>query len=218
MFNKFIEILKNELSLTLPGVDAQQLMAPLSREDDKLQKHDVPVRKGAVLVLLYEKNDTICITYIKRPIYNGYHSGQVSFPGGEKEPGDIDLQETALRETFEEIGVEKNLISIIGQLTPIEIFISNFHVFPYVGFIETEPIFSPDKFEVSYVIEIDLKDILNNANKILCKKLRNGKTYTVPAYSVGDELVWGATAMITSELVQVLRNCNFCAENSEGVF
>ena len=205
MFERFYIDLEGELQKPLPGFEAQSFMAPLSRQDEIHIEHKEPLRSGAVLLLLYEKNDALYIAYIKRPVWDGHHSGQVAFPGGKLEDFDNTLLDAALRETHEEIGISSNDITIIGQLSPLQIYVSNFMLFPFVGIHKGVAEFKPNSNEVSYVIEVSLLDILNCNNKVTCQKYRNGKNYDIPAYKIGEEIIWGATAMITSEFELIVR-------------
>lgn len=123
----FIEKLKQELQKPLPGEEAQYRMAPSYRP--RLTKEEVFAnnpRVSGVLLLLFEKNNELHIAFTQRKQYEGVHSGQMSFPGGKKDVTDLDLRETALRETFEEIGIERNKIEIIGSLSELYIPPSNF--------------------------------------------------------------------------------------------
>src|SRR6201988_3139820 len=133
MFNEFIDRLKIELQKPLPGTDAQFEMAHIKRE--KIIHPTEGYRPSAVLILLYpdlEKKATILL--IERSIYPGYHSGQIALPGGKAEPLDIDLQQTALREFFEETGSSETP-EIIGALSPMYIPVSQFMVQPYIAFL-----------------------------------------------------------------------------------
>lgn len=205
MPDDFINILKDKLNNEKGGVAAQNRMFPSTRIDQKDIVHSTPTKNGAVLLVLYLKNDEYYLAYIKRPEYDGPHSGQVAFPGGKIEDYDLSNEQAALRETFEEIGIQPSTIEILGELTPIDIYISNFKVFPFVGFLNTEPVFELNKYEVAYIIEVPLTNILDDKNKTTFSFKRRGKTYTVPAYSFNGEIVWGATAMITSELEELLK-------------
>ena len=134
MFNRFINLLKARLKSPLPGEDTQYLMAPVSRlKAEQLPKENYNPKKSAVLVLLFPEDETIKTVLIKRPVYDGVHSGQVAFPGGKFDDIDIELKQTALRETFEEIGVQSAEIEIIGQLTDLYINPSNFLVSPFIA-------------------------------------------------------------------------------------
>lgn len=208
MFDTFIKNFSTQLSNPLPGQDAQYKMAPGTRQ--RLTETEIAEynpKKSAVLILLFPEKNTIKTIFIVRPAYDGVHSGQVAFPGGKVEKYDKTLQNTALRETYEEVGVPTDEINIIGKLTPLYIEPSNFMVHPYVGYCNERPTFVPDKREVEEIIEYDLFN-LNNKDILTKKEIMIANTFamTVPCYVINDQIVWGATAMITSELNQVIEN------------
>ena len=196
---KLTEMLKKSLEGPLPGTRAQEIMATAGRHLFP------PVRNpedAAVLLLIYPLEGTTGIVFIKRNDYDGPHSGQVSFPGGRREEGDRSLKETALRETFEELGIAGE-IEVLGRLTKVDIQVSNFRVTPYVAFTPQRPIFDPDPSEVQYVIECTLEHLLEPATRDAEKWSLNGQEVEVPFYRVGDEKIWGATAMMLAEFLQL---------------
>ena len=187
------------LASELPGEKAQNLMAPLFR--GTFSHVSEPVR-AAVMVLIYPNQQELFTVFIKRNIYNGPHSGQVSFPGGASEQGDNSMEETALRETREELGINEK-IDILGMLTPLHIPVSNFLVDPVVGWTRNRPVFEPDPSEVQYLIEVPIRSLLEPGNKDLEIMERNGRTIKAPCYRTGKEKIWGATAMMLSEFLQL---------------
>jgi 8-oxo-dGTP pyrophosphatase MutT (NUDIX family) len=162
-------------------------------------------RLCSVMVLIYEDAGRLKIPLILRPADSGIHSGQISFPGGKYEEGDKNLTNTALRETKEEVGVEDSSIEIIGQLTQLYIPPSNFLVYPHVGLMIKPAFFIPEEKEVVKVIPLDL-DFLMDEKKVKEKEIRlsTGQIIRTPYYNIEGEVVWGATAMILSELKSVL--------------
>lgn len=206
MDTSIIDKLEARLKRKLPGIDAQLNMASDVRyrfimEDNKDRKP----RQSSVLILLYPHNNNINVVLIQRPEYEGVHSGQISFPGGQKEESDKSKVETALREASEEIGIDINKVKIIGMLTDLYIPPSNYLVAPVIGFVEKRPEFIPQVLEVKGIIETPLEvftNIENKKSKVM--KLANGITFTTPYYDVHGHVVWGATAMIISELESIL--------------
>lgn len=204
-FQLFIEKLAKRLKEPLPGRSAQELMAPRPIDESRFaESPNRPARPGGVMVLLYPENDEIYLPLMKRPVYQGAHSGQVSFPGGKVEKSDRNLTETALRETQEEIGVPSRDIDVIGELSELFIIASNFKVFPTVGVLKAKPNFIPDSREVDRVLMPNLSE-LRDLNR------RGVKTMHFPPYSIESpyfdvegEIVWGATAMILSELIHIV--------------
>jgi 8-oxo-dGTP pyrophosphatase MutT (NUDIX family) len=161
-------------------------------------------RLSAVLCLLFPVDDRLHLLLMKRREDRTAHSGQVSFPGGRHEPEDPDLLTTALREAHEEVGIAPTDVIVIGALTPLYIPVSNFNVFPYIGYMPSRPAYVLSDNEVSYTIEISLDELLHPERKIITdvyspatpQKIKN-----VHAYNLQDgTIIWGATAMIISEL------------------
>lgn len=205
-----IKKINKALNRPLPGYEAQSLMEPITRriELEKQKKRTIPI-PCSILILLYPKNDKIYTVMIKRTIYDGVHSGQIAFPGGRKEQNDTDLIETALRETEEEIGVNRTLISTIGTLTQLYIPPSHYNVLPIIGFTEFSPIFIQDKNEVDDILEIDISEFINTKNikqkEIYTQRQTKAK---VICYNIQNEIIWGATAMIISEFVEIVKTLN----------
>jgi 8-oxo-dGTP pyrophosphatase MutT (NUDIX family) len=208
MFDQFIKNLSEHLQMPLPGPGAQLLMAPPFRrhiDPSSLPGYDPKV--SAVLVLFYPEADRIRLALILRPSYPGVHSAQVGFPGGKLEDADEGLVHAALRETQEELGIDPGKVSVIGRLTELYIPPSNFLVHPFVGYCDPAPQFKPDHNEVAELIETDIRDLLNEKN-VVTKKVRasgTGLELEVPAYRIQGHIIWGATAMMISELNEVMK-------------
>lgn len=197
--------LRVRLGLPLPGREAQVKMAPMPVDENRFNEMaNRPARPGGVMVLLYPKSGELYLPLMKRPGYNGAHGGQVSFPGGKAEEQDLNLIDTALRETEEEIGVKATEISVLGQLSELFIIASNFKVSPTVGILDHTPQFIPDPYEVEAVLEVPISQFYN-LEKRGVEKMRFGK-YVIqsPYFNVDGHLVWGATAMMLSELLAVM--------------
>jgi 8-oxo-dGTP pyrophosphatase MutT (NUDIX family) len=190
---------KNVLSKQLPGEHAQLEMAPEFRGSYDHPANPVP---AAVLILMFPSGGRQWLVFIKRNVNGGPHSGQVSFPGGAMEKGDESLEHTALRETREELGISRT-IRILGSLTPLHIPISNYQVTPFAGWLDGRPVFRPDRSEVQYVIEAAVIDLLDPANRLSETIKHHGRPIVAPYYRVGDEKIWGATAMILCEFLQL---------------
>jgi len=197
MFNKnaWIDLLLHKL----PGEKAQLRMAPSFRGN--LSSEGLAL-EAAVLALFYPSDGKTHLVFIKRNEYDGPHSAQVSFPGGIREAGDLNLEETALRETSEELGVSGK-IEDLGALTPLQIPVSNFMVYPFVGWMEESPVFHPDPSEVQYVIEAALGDLLDPSSRDSETLYHHDQHIEAPFYRVGEEKIWGATAMMLSEVLHL---------------
>ncbi len=206
MFQLFIDNLKTNLQKPLPGEEAQFEMAHVKREKlaDLFAEYK-NYRASAVLILLYpnEQNQT-SVLLIERMTYNGHHSGQIAFPGGKVEPGDIDLEETALREFFEETGSDATP-TVIGKLTPVYIPVSKFMVQPFVSYVEKKPNFSASAYEVNELIEWEIDYLLNpDIIKETTLEPTPGLKLKTPYFDVQGKVLWGATAMMLNELKKII--------------
>jgi 8-oxo-dGTP pyrophosphatase MutT (NUDIX family) len=149
---------------------------------------------GADRVLLTKRTDTV-----------EHHKGQISFPGGGVDDDDIDLSATALRETWEEVGVDPEHVEIIGQLDEI-VTISNFLVTPYVGVLHRTPyVWIPSDIEVAEVLEPPIAALLEDATLVLEERFVDGEAYVAPAYHWNGHRIWGATARMLHEFLDLLR-------------
>lgn len=162
------------------------------------------LRRASVLILLYPENEVVNTLLIKRTSGYGPHSGQISLPGGMWTSTDRDEKDTALRETAEETGINKRDIIILGKLTNLLIPVSNAEVSPFVGYIDYKPVFNPDPLEVEYLIEIPMKTLLNPEFVKKEEMLLSGRPVNVPYYLLKGEKVWGATAMILAEFIDLV--------------
>lgn len=207
MFNHpFILELKAQLNRPLPGVDAQFEMAHVDREKinyDALMTHHY--KSSAVLLLIIKRDDGFFIPLTQRHTYVGAHSGQISLPGGKKEDGDANLEQTALRECHEEIGL-KDEVEIVGALTPVYIPVSKFMVNPYVAvFTGEDPKFSINAAEVKQLVELNINDLKDpGLVKETYVEPAPGMKIKTPYFDVQGHIVWGATAMILNEFKQLL--------------
>jgi 8-oxo-dGTP pyrophosphatase MutT (NUDIX family) len=202
MTEKVISEIKQRLREPLPGKSAQFQMAPSFRLS--ITKKNVSAQAG-VMLLLYPNPTQLHLVLIKRTEYPGTHSGQISFPGGKFEHTDQNFIETALRETEEEIGVKMSDIEILGQLTPLYIPASEFEVYPAVGFTKSRPLFRIDKNEVQYLIETDLDFLLNPSTKAIKPYIVEAYQGDVPYFNIEGNEVWGATAMILNEFLEIIK-------------
>lgn len=209
LFNDFIKHLPKIEKETLLSTDAHAKMAPLERISYLKEENyrDKNPRKAAVLMLFYPKNEVTHLALIVRNSYPGVHSSQIGFPGGKVEEYDADLEETALRETHEEVGIEPQKIKIIKPFSEIYIPPSNFLVAPFMGVSHEELTFVPDLDEVKRVLEFSIVDFLDD-NTITNVKMSTSYAtdIEVPAFIVDKYVVWGATAMMMSELKETIKS------------
>ena len=207
-FDIFLKKIPSIINEVLPGDSAHVIMAPLERRELmlNLKLEVVNPRIAAVMMLLYPKNSLTHLVLIIRNTYPGVHSSQIAFPGGKVEKFDVSLQQTALRETWEEIGVVPEKINIIRSFSDVYIPPSNFLVYPFLGICSEELIFTPEPNEVAGILEVSLNDFLNEKNvksKVIATSY--SKETAVPVFIMADYVVWGATAMMLSELKEVLK-------------
>ncbi len=201
----FFNTLKIRLKENENGYKFHQKFLPKNRDfflvsDKKAEKY----RKSAVLLLLFYRGNRLKSILIERSTYNGAHSGQISLPGGKYEKEDLILEYTAIRETFEEIGVKVEFSDIIGSLTPVAIPISQFSVFPYVSFIYFTPQITIHEKEVIQLIEFDLMDFINESKIEVRKVLAIDRELEVPCFLINGHIVWGATGMILNEFRELV--------------
>lgn len=208
-FEIFQKKLTQELQQPLPGIDSQLKLAPYARATRKMAKElDQNPRLSAVLALLFPKNNEPHILLTLRNSYQGVHSQQVSFPGGKQEQSDLSFKHTALRETKEEVGIEPESIRILGQLTEVYIPPSRFLVYPFVGTISTIPKYQKDDYEVAEIIECSINQLLDDTiikEKDIFVNTTQLKMRT-PYFDINGHVVWGATAIMLSELKDVIKN------------
>jgi len=192
------------LSKDLPGEFAHLKMAPMNRSLKPLPSDKKP-RQSAVLVLIDGFGKTPCIVLIHRPTYQGVHSNQIALPGGKAEPEDANLLATAKRETLEEIGINPDQYEIIGELSTIYIPPSNFYVTPFIAISNQHLVFTPEEKEVSEIISFPISELLTSANKHeQLIKMSTGFQLKTMAYVFNNKTIWGATAMILSELEHLI--------------
>ncbi len=206
--DNFIQALKTKISKGLPGDRAHQYLVPekrLSARNIVASKKEF--RSSAIGIILFPKNNRLYTLLIQRPTYEGSHSGQVSFPGGKMDRSDLNLEHTARRECFEEVNLTLNSGELIGELSDIYIPVSNFMVKPFIFYLHHEPDFKPDEREVEHLIYLNIDTLMNDDIQ------KNGRVQiskgvhqkNVPYFEIEQKIVWGATAMILSELKEILK-------------
>lgn len=198
------ELLRGQLRQPLPGREAQRRFAP----ELSFGRHSGPpahdTRSAAVIALLYRSGRQWKTPLIVRPDHSPTHPGQVSFPGGISEPGES-VEQTALRELYEEIGIAVDRVEVLGRLSPIYVFNSNFLVRPVVGVATGTVRFTPCPSEVDRVLEVPLTHLLDERNHGRHAIRRLEIEFSAPHIQFERYKIWGATSMMMAELLEVLK-------------
>jgi len=208
-FDKFLKSISTIKNISLPAeVSHLKMVPPFRRELLRQQKNAIKnAKKAGVLALFYpDKDYKTTVVLILRKTYNGVHSAQVGFPGGKLENQDKSLQDAAVRETFEEIGVPLKDIKVVKKLTQVYIPPSNFYVQPFIGISQNTPKFVKQDDEVETIIEVELQHFLDET-QLVTKTVSTSYSIDVevPAFKLNNHIVWGATAMMLSEIKDMLK-------------
>lgn len=212
LFTDFIKYVPKIQKEKLLSSDAHVKMAPLERISflKEMNYIDKNPKRAAVLMLFYPKKGMTHLALIVRNTYPGVHSSQIGFPGGKVEIEDKDLEQTALRETHEEVGIHPEKIQVIKPFSEIYIPPSNFLVYPYMGISHEELQFIPDLVEVKRVLEFPLSLFIDDKTITQVKMTTSYATdMEVPAFMIEKYVVWGATAMMMSELKENIKSALF---------
>ncbi len=201
----FINFLTERLKTQLPGSEAHNRMMATQIGSEFKMQYNKPPRKGAVMIALYEEEGKLYFPLTQRPTYKGVHSGQVSLPGGKMEDTDAHLIATAIRETYEEIGIMINDDQILGSLSDLNVTASNFIVKPVISFMTRKPIFRRDPREVEQIFTAEI-DHLSDRRTLKETELTVGPNVRLraPYFDIEEKVVWGATSMILSEFVSLI--------------
>ena len=162
------------------------------------------MKTAAVLIGLFEKENEWYFPLIKRPMHEKNHPGQIALPGGAKEKGE-DIQETARREAFEEVGILPEKVKIIGKLTPLPVPVSNYLIHPFVGILKEEPDWKINSNEVEELIILKMKTLIDADNGYYEEWNLLGNQVKVPIFKVMEKTILGATATVLSELLDLIK-------------
>jgi len=206
-FQRFITQLKITINNDLPGEESHQKMRVIYDQSIELPFSKINSIPAAVLILLYLADNEIYFFLTKRTDELKHHKGQISLPGGTQE-GNEKLIDTALRETQEEIGINKTSISIIGTITPLFVPVTGFMIYPFIGYSHNKLEPKPDPVEVATIFSVNISDLLNEENRTTEQRNIRGYDVQVPYFKLNDYQVWGATSMILSEFRDLIKYIN----------
>jgi len=202
--DRLLPALERRLKSPLPGLPAQLKMVPSPRPGQQVYTEvESTSLKAGVMLLIYNVGGEAHLVFIRRPSTVLHHKDQVSFPGGQIEKGENSVQ-AALRETWEEIGVPQDRVRVLGGLTPLFIPPSNFCIYPVVGTAPGPLPFRPQPEEVAEIIEVPLAHLRDPRNARRETWIIQGEPTEVPFYAFGAHKIWGATAMVLAEFLDVL--------------
>jgi 8-oxo-dGTP pyrophosphatase MutT (NUDIX family) len=196
--------LQRRLQCSLPGRSAQALMEPGAAFGRHFGPPRPDVREAAVLVLLYSRDGAWHVVLTQRHADLATHAGQVSLPGGLVEAGES-VRSAAQRELQEELGVPARLLTPLGELSPVYLFATHFHITPCVAWANATPLFTPNPSEVAALLEVPLTDLFDSRLISRHRRRVRGVSVEAPHYFIAGLEVWGATAMILSEFVVACR-------------
>ena len=201
---EFIHKLQDNLSSKLPGKKAHDIMRTGPQTPNVVKYINKPPIPSAVLILLYPNDGTFNFILTLRSNKVESHKGQISLPGGVQEK-DESLEQTALRETNEEIGILPKTIELLGNLSTIYIPFSGFIIYPYVGWTKSVSDLQASEHEVEKIIEVSVDELINGNNQRKKNTTIRGVPVTMPYFYLNNEIVWGATSMILSEFKEIIK-------------
>ena len=210
-----IENIKENLELKLPGILSWNRMAVKPINDNNINNEKIiryeellsenklsEMKQAAVLICFFKKNGEYHLPLIRRPMHEKNHPGQIALPGGAMEENET-LENTALREAFEEVGIIPESVEIIGKMTPLPVPVSKYLISPFIGIAKHEPKWNINKQEVDELIILKFKDLIDSNNGYYEDWDLNGNTLRVPIFKVMNKEIWGATAAVLSELLDL---------------
>jgi 8-oxo-dGTP pyrophosphatase MutT (NUDIX family) len=181
---------------------AQSIGGLLLKPEEAIELKAAGGVEAAVLIPVYRQADRLIAVFTKRRSDLRRHAGEISFPGGRRDPGE-ELRETALREAQEEIGLRTDLVTVVGALPPTSTFVTNYVVYPFVGLIDASSAFEANPAEVEQVVKLDLADLVAGFERK--RLIRRGVPIKTDTYTVAGHFIWGATARILANLIERLK-------------
>jgi 8-oxo-dGTP pyrophosphatase MutT (NUDIX family) len=202
-FRDTIDRLERAIAAPLPGEAAQAILSPRPPRDWPADHNPARIRHAAGLLLVFPIRNRPHIVLTVRADTLGRHGGQVSLPGGVMEPGETSEQ-AALREAHEEIGLSRRGVRVLGALTPLDIPVSGFRLHPIVAAAEEPPSLTPSDAEVARILEVSVDELLEPSSLQTGDRIRSGQSLSIPIFRVGNDEIWGATAMVLAEFLALL--------------
>lgn len=205
IFQLFVDELEARLKNALPAHEAHKKVMSHRSSIDHLGDKIESAKQSAILILLYPHLEELHTVFIQRTNYKGVHSGQIAFPGGKYEEEDLNLNITALREAEEEVAINSREVRTLGSISPLYVPPSNFLISPYIGYQNSRPNFQAEPKEVADIIESPLNDLIGDY-RLRDEKITlvDGNILDVKAFPLGDKFIWGATAMILKEFMEIV--------------
>lgn len=205
MYSSVKTFLKETLRGELPGFEAHRKMLPEGRFLKTFNPELSTVKSSSVLLLIFPDGDQLYVCLMKRPTSMTHHPGQISFPGGKTEKEDLSAEMTALREAREEVGIDPSSIEILGKLSDLYVDVSKFSIHPFIGWTDKKPDFIVNTREVEELILLPLSDFLSEESISETEITTVTGPLRIKHFSYNGRIIWGATAMILSELIEILK-------------
>lgn len=205
MYSSFLTYLAEALREDLLGIEAHQKMLPPGRRLKTHESETSQVKPSGVLVLLFPEGGQIYLCLIKRPSTMTHHPGQISFPGGKVEKDDLSAEMAALREAHEEVGIDPSYVKIIGKLSELYVEVSKFLIHPFIAWCDKKPDFIVNKAEVDELILLPINELVTNETILETDMDTITGRLRIRYYPFNSQIIWGATAMILSELIEILK-------------
>lgn len=205
MYSPVKTYLKEALAGILPGEEAHRKLLPPGRRLKTFDHEKAIVRQSSVLILLFQENGHLYICLTRRPSTMKHHPGQISFPGGKVEKEDLSAEITALREAREEVGIDPESVEILGKLSDLYVEVSQFSIQPFLGWTNERPFFVLNTDEVEELILLPVDELVRN--EVIAETELETVTgwLKIKFYPFDGKVIWGATAMILSELIEILK-------------
>ena len=201
----FDSLLKEKFQGQIPGLAAQLKMVPNPRPGNQINTEvENSCHKAGVLILIYPFQNQLHLVLTRRTEKLERHQAQISFPGGRQEQGET-REQTALRETCEELGIHSDTVHVVGHLTPLYIPPTNYCIYPFVAQADVKPLFTPSPFEVAEILEIPLIHLLDPQTVRKEVWTLHGANIEIPFYYFEGHKIWGATAMVLAEFLEMIQ-------------